>query len=306
MSRKLPPLNALRAFEAAARHLSFTAAAAELAVTQAAVSHQVKALEEVLGVRLFRRLPRGLALTEEGAGMLPGLGEGFDRLAEAVQRARGAEAGGVLTVTLLTTFALGFLVERLPRFQALHPGIDVQLSTNSRLVDFGREDVDCGIRNGTGNWPDLFVMKLLDDNFTPLCAPELAAQLRRPEDLAGMVLLQTIGQPNEWQIWLDHVGLAGIDVSRGPKFDSTLIAVQAAIRGLGVAVGDPGFFAADLAAGRLVQPFPQVAPLGKAWWFVCLPAMAERPKIRRFRDWLKAEAEAHLAARGGSGVPALA
>lgn len=301
MARTLPPLNALRAFEAAARHLSFTLAAEELHVTQAAVSHQVKALEERLGVKLFRRLPRALFLTEEGQALAPDLREGFDRLAEAVGRVGRREAHGTLTVTLLTTFALGWLVPRLSAFQAIHPEIDVKMMTSARLVDFTREDVDCGIRNGTGQWPELYRLKLLDEFFSPLCTPEMAARLRQPDDLAQVSLLQTIGLPNEWQVWFDGAGLRpGFDVTRGPMFDSTLIAVQAAMRGLGVAVGDPRHFAADIAAGRLVIPFPQVVPMGKSWWFVCLPSMAERSKIKAFREWLVAEMERFLAQPGMS------
>jgi len=295
MSRRLPPLNALRAFEAAARHLSFTLAAQELNVTQAAVSHQVKALEDHLGAKLFRRLPRALALTEEGQFLLPELSQSFDRLAAAIGRVGRREASGALNVTLLTTFALGWLVPRLTGFQTLHPEIEVRLSTSSRLVDFGREDVDCGIRNGPGPWPGLATWVLWEETFTPLCPPELAARLSTPADLTRVTLLQTIASPSEWQIWAQQAGHGGLDLSGGPQFDSTLIAVQASMRGAGVAVGDPRLFAGDIAAGRLVAPFPSVVPMGKYWWFVCLDALKDRPKIRLFRDWLLAETRQFLA-----------
>jgi DNA-binding transcriptional LysR family regulator len=293
MARSLPPLNALRAFEAAARHLSFTLAAEELHVTQAAVSHQIKALEAYLGVQLFRRMPRRLFLTEEGQALLPEVSAGFDRLAQAVARVGSPALGGTLSVTLLTTFALGWLVPRLPRFTALYPEIDVRLSATPRLVDFAREDVDCGIRHGDGNWPGLYVQKLLDGLLTPLCSPELARSLKRPEDLSRVPLLQSSHGPfDDWAVWFRHAGLAGMPINRGTEFDSTMIAVQAAMQGLGVAVGDPRFYQAEILSGRLVQPFDLVTPEGDTWWFACLPAMADRPKIKAFREWLVGEARA--------------
>ena len=291
MTRQLPPLNALRAFEAAARHLSFTLAADELNVTQAAVSHQVKALEIHLGVKLFRRLTRALLLTEEGASLAPELAASFDRLASAIARLGRGEGRGPLTVTLLTTFALGWLVPRLSQFQERYPNIDVHLLTNPRIFDFAAEDIDCGIRHGTGDWPGLYKLKLLDDFFTPLCAPEIASRLKRPQDLAAETLLQTIGLPNEWDVWQKGAGLNDLNFPKqGTTFDSTHIAGQAAIRGSGVCVGDPRFFVADMTAGRLVQPFDLFVATGKSYWFVCLPAMAERPKIKAFRNWLIEEA----------------
>lgn len=296
MPRTLPPLNALRAFESAARHLSFTLAAEELHVTQAAISHQIKALEAHLGVALFRRLPRRLLLTEEGQTLLPEITAGFDRLADAVGRLTQPRQGGTLSVTLLTTFALGWLVPRLPRFQALHPGIDVRLSASPRLVDFTREDVDCGIRHGDGNWPGLYCVKLLDGLLTPLCDPATAAKLKRPEDLRQFPLLQSGHGPfDDWAVWLRHAGKPDLVLNRGTSFDSTTIAVQAAMQGLGIAIGDPRFYQAEIASGRLVQPFDLVTPEGDTWWFACLPAMAERPRVKAFREWLVAEARATAA-----------
>ncbi len=290
MARSLPPLNALRAFEAAARHLSFTLAAEELHVTQAAVSHQVKGLEDHLGVALFRRLPRRLYLTEEGQALLPELTAGFDRLAQAVTRVGRQGQAGPLAVTLLTTFALGWLVPRLPRFQLKHPEIDVQLNTSARIVDFAREEVDCGVRHGLGNWPGVSMLRVMDSYLTPLCPPELAGRLRRYEDLAHVPVVHALGPTDEWASWLRAVGLPDLPLARGPAFDSTMIAVQAAMRGPAVAIGDPRFYPTELESGRLVQPFECVIPEEKAWWFVCLPAMEGRPKIRAFRDWLIEEA----------------
>lgn len=297
MPRALPPLNALRAFEAAARHLSFTLAAEELHVTQAAISHQVKALEAILGVQLFRRLTRSLLLTDDGQALLPGLREGFDRLAQAVERVGKASSGGALTVSLMTTVALGWLVPRLPRFQAAHPDVDVRLSTSQRLIDFAREDVDVAIRYGHGDWPGLRADKLFDDYLTPLCAPALVPKLRVPGDLKGHPLLITGQAQDEWGAWFDAADLKGFERTTGTEFDSTLIAVQAAMQGLGIAIGDPYFFADDIAAGRLGQPFKLVVNYGKAYWFVSPHATAGRPKVQAFREWCIKEAEPLLKGR---------
>lgn len=291
-SRFLPPLNALRAFEAAARHLSFTRAAAELNVTQAAVSHQVKALEARLGARLFRRLPRGLLLTDEGQGLLPGLRDGFDRLAQAVEHFGAPSAHNLLTVSGLTTFSLAWLVPRLPRFQARHPKIEVRLTATRRLVDFAREDVDLAVRYGRGGWPGLRIDKLFDDQLTPLCGRALRDRLRRPADLAKVPLLNVVGDPDDWRIWLTAADVAGLRTFGGGQFDSTRIAVEAAIEGLGVAIGPPFLFGDALAGGRLFQPFPLVVPNGSGYWLVGPPETAERPKIRAFREWITAEAQA--------------
>jgi len=293
MRRPLPPLNALRAFDAAARHLSFTRAADELAVTQAAISHQVKALETLLGVKLFRRLTRELRLTEEGHALAPGLRDAFDRLAQAVERVR-APGRAVLTLSTLTTFAVSWLVPRLPRFQDAHPEIEVRVSANPRLVDFAREDVDAAIRFGGTEWPGLVQHELFGFRLTPLAPPSLAARLKRPEDLARVPLIDTTPRPGEWIIWLEKAGLAELAPSGGGVvFDSTLVALGAAAKGMGVAVGDPLMAADELEAGRLVQPFDLVVSSNaKAYWLVYPEAFAERPKIRAFRDWILAEAAA--------------
>ncbi len=293
MARPLPPLNSLRAFEAAARHLSFTRAAEELRVTQAAVSHQVKALEARLGVKLFRRLVRGLRLTEEGQALLPELRDAFDRLATAVSRV-GRQAGqGRLTVSLLTTFALSWLVPRLPRFNQLHPEIEVSLITTSHVTDFAREDVDVAIRYGRGPWPGVRRDKLFDDELTPLCGHAWRSKLKRPADLARAPLLILNTNEHDWEVWLKAAGLTdSVDASRGTAFDSTRIAVEAAIAGAGVAIGNPYVHAEPVIEGRLFQPFDLVVPNGDSYWLVYPEATAERPKIRTFRDWMLAEISA--------------
>jgi DNA-binding transcriptional LysR family regulator len=302
--RSLPPLNALRAFEAAARHLSFTRAADELSVTQAAVSHQVKALEDQLGVKLFRRITRGLRLTDEGQALLPELRDAFDRMAGAVARLGRQSAQGRLTVSLLTTFALLWLVPRLPRFNALHPEIEVSLLATPHVVDFAREDVDVTIRYGRRQWPGLRRDKLFDDELTPLCGSAWLERLKRPGDLAQAPLLILSNENTDWDVWLRIAGVTNVDSSRGTAFDSTRIAVEAAIAGAGVAIGNPYVHAEPLAEGRLFQPFDLVVPNGDSYWFVCPEATSERPKIRAFREWILAEAAAvspsGSAARRGS------
>jgi DNA-binding transcriptional LysR family regulator len=287
---RLPPLNALRAFEAAARHLSLTRAAEELGVTQAAVSHQVKGLEDALGVKLFRRLTRALALTSSGAALAPELNAAFVRIATAVDRAREREAEGVVRVSLLTTIAISFVVPRLGRFAARHPGVELRLETSTRLVDFDREPVDAAIRYGDGQYAGLHADRLFDDALTPLCTPALAARIRKPEDLLDLPLLDDNIVYNEWARWL---AAAGVE-SRQPRrraatFDSTRLAVAAAMEGVGVAIGAPYMFEAEIASGRLVQPFPLVVPAGKSYWVVCRKHDIERPTIKAFREWILEE-----------------
>lgn len=288
MVRALPPLNALRAFEAAARHGSFVAAAEELSVTPAAISHQVKALEERLGVSLFRRLARGLALTEEGQALLPDLRDAFDRMALALDRVGRQASGKVLTISLITTFLLAWLVPRLHRFQAKHPDIEVRMTSSRHVVDFGREDVDAAVRFVDRPAEGLFAIKLFNDVLTPLCGRRYRDRLKTIEDLRKVPLIDTAFNP-EWPIWLEGIGQQALKPRRSLAFDSTKIAVEAAIEGAGVAIGPPNLFREEIEDGRLFQPFPQVVESGKAWWFVCPANSAERPKIRAFRAWLTEE-----------------
>jgi DNA-binding transcriptional LysR family regulator len=306
MVRTLPPLNALRAFEAAARHLSFTRAAEELRVTQAAVSHQVKALEERLGVALFRRLTRGLRLTDEGQALLPDLRDGFDRLAHAVERVGRRGAQGRLTVSLLTTFALSWLVPRLPRFNERHPEIEVSLLATQRLADFVREEVDCAVRYGHGPWPGLRAEKLFDDELTPLCGKQWLPKLKEPGDLARVPLLVLSNDHKDWQTWLEAAGVPHIDGRKGTQFDSTRISVDAAIAGAGVAIGNPYVHEEPITEGRLFQPFDLVVPNGDSYWLVYPEAVAERPKLKAFRAWLLEEAKEAAAASTRSNVTPIA
>ncbi|MBM3643160.1 MAG: transcriptional regulator GcvA [Alphaproteobacteria bacterium] len=288
MSRAQLPLNALRAFEAAARHSSFTQAADELHVTQAAVSHQVKGLEERLGVPLFIRRPRGLEITAEGQGLLPDLRDAFDRMTQALDRVGRKSSAGTLNVSLITTFALAWLVPRLHRFQTKHPDIEVRMTTTQRVVDFAREDFDCAIRFTVQPEADLHAVRLFNDVLTPLCGKRYADRLKSLDDLKKAPLIDMTNEV-EWPIWLRAVGLGDYKPKRLLTFDSTMIAVEAAMEGAGVAVGPPQLFREELAQGRLFQPFPQIVDSGKAWWFCCPPSSASRPKIRAFEDWLLEE-----------------
>lgn len=293
MARSLPPLNGLRAFEAAARHLSFTRAAEELHVTQAAVSHQIKGLEERLGMRLFRRLNRALMLTDEGQRLFPAVRDAFERLAEAVEGLRARDTAGPLTVSVLPSFAAKWLVPRLSRFQERFPDIDLRITALERLVDLARDDVDVAIRFGSGRWRGVHAEMILADRVTPVCSPALAQRLRDPADLAHVTLLHETMEPMrnfpDWAAWLQAAGVNGVDVSRGLRFSHTHILLQAAIDGRGIALGQAPLAADDLAAGRLIAPFALSLPVGYAYYLVYLPEAAERPKIKAFREWVLAE-----------------
>jgi len=302
--RRLPPLNGLRAFEAAARHGSFSRAAGELNVTQAAVSHQIKGLEERLGLPLFRRLNRALLLTEAGQRLFPAAREAFDRIAAATAELQALDQSGALTVTALPSFAAKWLVPRLDHFHGRHPEIELRLMATERLVDFAREDVDVGIRFGSGAWPGVHAVYVADDSVTPVCAPALASRLATPADLAGMTLLHEDMRPfhvPDWPAWLAAAGVGGIGGRRGPMFSHSHILLQAAMDGQGVALAQLVLAADDLAAGRLVAPFPLRLPVGWGYYVVCLATAADRPKIKAFRDWLIAEMALARAAALGTG-----
>jgi len=300
MARRLPPLNALRAFEAAARHLSFTRAADELAVTQAAVSHQVKALEDWLGRPLFRRLNRAVELTDAGRLLAAPLTAGLDQIADGV--ARVAAGGGderVLTVTTIPSFAARWLIFRLPRFRVSHPGIDVRLHTDNALVDFDRMDVDVAVRFGRGDWPGLAAERLMPIRIFPVCSPRLLDgphPLRTPADLRHHTLLHddfgVDGRDIGWAEWLRLAGAPEVDASRGPWFTDSGMVMQLAADGEGVALARTLLADDELRAGRLVRPFSQEIPVEHAYWIAAPPDRMRRPKVRAFRDWLTAEIEA--------------
>jgi LysR family transcriptional regulator, glycine cleavage system transcriptional activator len=293
MGRRLPSLTGLRAFEAAARHLSFTRAASELHVTQTAISHQIRALEEALGLKLFRRLPRGLVLTEEAQLFLPPVRDAFDAIAAATERLK-SERTGALTVSVTPSFAAKWLVPRLARLRLAQPELDLRISATPQLADFARDEVDVAIRVGRGGYAGLRVDRLFGDSLFPVCSPALLegpAPLRVPDDLRHHVLLAGDEEPG-WATWLEHAGAQGVEPPRGPLVDDSAMVLQAAIEGQGVALTRSVLAAADLAAGRLVRPFALALPFELAYWLVCPEARAEQPRIRAFREWILAEAAA--------------
>ena len=294
MARRLPALNALRAFEAAARHESFTRAAGELAVTQGAVSHQVKALETELGLRLFQRAHQRLVLTGAGRAYLAVLRDAFDRIAAGTGDLLQRHKAGALTVTTSPNFAMKWLVPRLGRFTAMHPAIDLRIGASLHHVDFAREDVDLGIRHGDGRWPGLAVTRLCTEMLMPVCSPALQRgrqALRAPRDLSRATLLH-LNDRADWTRWFDAAGVRRPDLGHGPVFDQASLAIDAAVAGQGVALARTALAAADLLAGRLVRPCGPDLAVPYAYWIVCPAAHAGLPKIVTFRDWLLAEAAA--------------
>jgi LysR family transcriptional regulator, regulator of gene expression of beta-lactamase len=286
MARHLP-LNALRAFESSARHLSFTRAARELNVTQAAVSQQVRSLEERLGARLFKRLPRGLGMTDEGLALLPVLSDAFGRIDAVLTQFEGGHFHEVLTVGVVGTFAVGWLMPRLNRFRAAHPFVELRLLTHNNLVDFAVEGFDFAIRFGDGQWPGTQVAPLLDAPLTVLCAPELAKRVRAPGDLASETLLRSY-RTDEWALWFAAAGLSPGAI-RGPVFDSSRLMVEAAMQGAGAALAPARMFERELQAGRLVRPFELEVSTG-SYWLSWVKSKRLTPAMQAFRTWIVAEA----------------
>jgi len=291
---RLPPLNSLRSFEAAARHLSFSKAAEELFVTPAAVSHQVKALEDWLGLSLFKRLNRAVMLTDEGQSYVLGVRNGLSLIETATEKIMRQDASGHLNVDTMPSFAARWLLPRLSRFRLEQPDIDVRLSASEHLTDFDREDVDVVVRYGGGSYPGLRVEKLLtEDVLFPVCSPSLMEgehPLREPDDLKFHTLLHD-DMRIDWETWLAAAGVKGIDSKKGPSFNDSSMVLTAAMAGQGVALGRSTLAADDLIAGRLVRPFNQ-QPLkaGHAYYIVCPEGKADRPRIAAFRAWLMKEA----------------
>ncbi len=290
MSKVLPPLSAIRAFEAAARLGSFTRAADELHMTQAAVSYQIKQLEQRLGLGLFHRQPRQVVLTPAGHRLAPAVLDAFKQLrtafAQAIERVETE-----LAITALPTIAAAWLVPRLGAFQPTHPRLAVRLDTTVELVDLNRGEFDVGIRIGAGEWPGLDADFLLPSLFTPLCSPALRERLRTPAD---MLALPRFGRERWWRAWFAAAGLADADLTAKPgvELDVEQHAVTAAIAGHGVALSSPLFFEQDIAAGRLLQPFELVVRDQRDYWLTYPTTLRTSEKIRAFRAWLLAQAAA--------------
>ncbi len=282
-----PSLAALRAFETAARTLSFTGAADELNQTQGAISHQVNTLEARLGLKLFEREARGLRLTEAGGRYLPLVRDALDRLRTAEDLIR-SERPSVLTVTVSPNFASKWLVPRLGGFSVTHPNLDLRISASLQHVDFSREDIDLAVRHGNGSWPELHVTRLCAEELFPACSPALlrgGPPIRTTADLAGHVLVHDRSRKH-WRDWLAAFGIEGQDTERGPVFDQTALAIDAAAAGQGIALARSALASLDLIAGRLVRPLEEAMPAEFAYWIVCRKATADTPKISQFRSWL--------------------
>ncbi|MCA8315886.1 LysR family transcriptional regulator [Burkholderia multivorans] len=286
------PLNALRAFESSARHLNFTRAGLELSVTQAAVSQQVRALEERLGCALFTRLPRGLDLTDEGCALLPVLSDAFSRIETVLQQFDGGRLRQVLTLGVVGTFALGWLMPRLKRFRDTHPFVELRLRTHNNVVDLAAEGLDFAIRFGQGNWPATRNERLFDAPLTALCAPDIARRLTQPADLAHETLLRSY-RADEWLGWFDAAQLEPWTVN-GPVFDSSRLMVEAAMQGVGIALAPACMFERELQLGLLARPLDIDVHAG-GYWLTSLKSKPLTPAMTLFRDWITGEASASAA-----------
>lgn len=282
-------LNALRAFECAARHLSFTLAAEELGITQSAVSHQIKALEERLNVILFRRTPRGLLVTDEGLALAPTLTDTFDRLARLLSQFGGGRRRDTLTISVVGTFALGWLLPRLSQFEQAYPFVDLRLLTNNNRVDVLGEGLDAAIRFGEGTWTGLHASKLLDVRMSPVCSPAIAAQLSQHADLARFTLLRSY-RGQDWLSWLKAAGLGHVPLI-GPLFDSSILMAEAAARGFGVALLPIAMFENEFSNNRLVQPFKESVSSG-SYWLVRPQSRLPSDGLLAFEAWIAAECRA--------------
>ncbi|MDB5429965.1 MAG: gcvA [Caulobacter sp.] len=298
--RRLPPLNALRAFEAAARHLNFSRAADELSVTPGAVSQQIQNLEDYVGAALFKRTPKGLLLTDAAQTALPALREAFDRLAEAASLLTAAVDGRRLTLTAAPSFAAKWLVPRLGHFEEKHPQVDVWLSAGMEVVDFATGEVDIAIRYGGGRYPGLEVTRLMSETVIPVAAPSLLEgnALLSPDDLSHHILLHD-GSPDaddscpDWAMWLAARGIRGVDGARGPRFNQSSLVIEAAANGRGIALAKRALAQADLESGRLVTPFDIATAVDFAYYVVHPKAKGRLPQVKAFVSWLIEEAAAH-------------
>ena len=293
-----PPLNSLRAFEAAARHLSFQNAAEELSVTPGAISQQIKKLEDILQTPLFHRDSRAVTLTEAGRVLRPDLSRGFESLDDAVQQLKQSAEHQHITVSMTPSFAAKWLVPRLEKWTAQQPNVDVRISASLGLANFGPDGVDLGVRFGSGNYDGLTSALLLKESFVVVCSPifiDGSKQIKTPEDLHDHTLIHVSGPQGtpgtDWQEWLKSAGVDGIDTSRGLVFDDTAVAILAAIGGQGVLLSRRALVEDDIAAGRLALPFDLDLPLEFAWRIVAPEGKLKRPEVSAFRDWLLSEAQ---------------
>ena len=304
MRRPLPPLNSLRAFEATARHLSFSKAAQELHVTPAALSHQIRGLEDQLGLKLFHRRARSIELTEAARTIYPGVRTGFEAIREAIERLDRGKQDRVLVVSSTPGLTAKWLVPRLYKFLALNPEIEARISASVAYANFATDDIDVGIRLSSGVHPDLYVEKLSDEWLLPLCSPRLLNgehSLRAPHDLKNFTLIQVDlpGVVPTWTEWMEMAGVDGIDSTRGLRLNVADHALDAASEGVGVVLAYKMVASRDIALKRLVVPFgPEIQLPGRAYYFVCAKGQEKRAPIKAFRDWMVSEMEeTHAALR---------
>lgn len=293
MPDRLPPLTALRAFDAAARHMSFAGAAEELHVTPAALSFQIKSLEEHLGAQVFRRLNRAVELTEAGHALAPGVAEGFQTLASAWRSAERTLDNHTLTVTAGPAFTAKWLAPRLYEFAQAYPDVELRFAASLRMVDLARDGVDVAIRFGRGIEEDHYVLPLANEWVCPVMTPDMAAQYTTPDSLIDAPLvfddsIKFLNPPVDWSTWFRVMGIDH-DPSHGPRFSQADHALDAALAGVGVVLARRALVVKDLADGRLVAPFPTALETGAGFRFICAPGAETRPHIAAFRDWVIAE-----------------
>lgn len=292
MSRRLPPLNWLRAYEASARHLSFTNAAQELFVTQAAISKQVKLLEHHLGELLFERRPRSLILTKVGEAYLPKVQDAFQRLGAGTEEVFGKSRSETLTVRAQVGFAVNWIASRLPRFFAAHPDMQIRIVSSVWERDMDTEKFDLDISYGTGNWPGFLADRITWETICPLCTPETAQRLKEPDDLANERLLHVLGYQDGWGAWLTAAGATKVDSGSGAHFDTTLMALEVAANNAGVALGRHSMTGPEIDSGRLVRPFDLALPITEGFFLLTPEEGADHPDAQLLRDWLLQEAQA--------------
>ena len=293
MRRKLPPLNALRAFEASGRSMSFTAAARELLVTQGAVSRHVAGLEEWLGVQLVVRTQRGIELTERGAGYLRVLTGALDQIDYATRKLRDDPQDSMLRLKLPPTFAIRWLVPRLARFHSLHPNLEVQITSSHQTANFEREDVDVVIHSEQLDSVTPGYRRVLDEVLVPVCSPALLKRgppLAAPRDLAAHALLSSLHRASDWTTWLTAAGVADLTLAGGIQFDNAALAYQAAVDELGIVIAQQALVADDLRSGRLVAPFALRVPLASAYCVAHHPDRGNTQRVSAFESWLFDEA----------------
>lgn len=286
MAKRLPPLLALEAFDAAARHLSFKAAAAELNLTPSAISHRVKQIEQHLGLSLFRRLNREIRLTEAGQDYFSTVRKAFDQVAQASLRLGQTPHAEDLRLSAVPNVAATWIIPNLAEFLESRPGLRLFVESSPRHADFARDAIDAAVRYGDGRWPGLTAVKITDLATTLVCAPKLAARLKAPRDLRGQTLIHLSTFADAWPRWLRAAGIDGVTAGREVWVDSVTQMIEAAEQGLGIAPAVVPLIAPRLASGRLVMPFPVVVPAEHGYWFVCRRTDAERPALQALRDWL--------------------